>query len=86
MATKVSPAYVKQLPYSIGYVEYAYVLQNKDGLHARPEFIGQVRVAQRAELRAAAARANWAGAKDFFLVMTMRRARSPIRSRRRPLS
>ena len=33
--------YVKQIPYSIGYVEYAYVIAEQDGLHLDAECGGQ---------------------------------------------
>ena len=63
-------ALVLQTQNSIGYVEYAYVLQskltyglvqNKAGKFVRPDA---------ASFQAAAASADWAGARDFHLVMT----------------
>ncbi len=63
-------ALVLQTQNSIGYVEYAYVLlskltyglvQNKAGRFVRPDA---------ASFQAAAASADWAGARDFHLVMT----------------
>jgi len=63
-------AFVNQIPNSIGYVEYAYVIQNhmKYGLvrNSAGRFIGPTV----AGFQAAAATADWAHAKDFFLVMT----------------
>ncbi len=63
-------AFVGQIPNSIGYVEYAYVIQNhmKYGLvrNSAGRFIGPTV----AGFQAAAATADWAHAKDFFLVMT----------------
>ena len=62
--------YVKQIPGSIGYVEYAYALQNKmvhalvqnkAGHYVQPN--GQT-------FSAAAATVDWAKAKDFYLLMT----------------
>src|SRR3569833_71726 len=53
--------YVKQIPNSIGYVEYAYVLQNH-----MPYAVLQ----NSAGFSAAAASADWKYAKDFDLVMT----------------
>ncbi len=63
-------AFVNQIPNSIGYVEYAYVIQThmKYGLvrNSAGRFIGPTV----AGFQAAAATADWAHAKDFFLVMT----------------
>jgi phosphate transport system substrate-binding protein len=63
-------AYVKQLPNSIGYVEYAYVMQN--GMtYALVQNAGGNFVAPSADsFAAAAATADWAHAQDFSLVMT----------------
>jgi phosphate transport system substrate-binding protein len=63
-------AYVNQLPYSIGYVEYAYVLQNKMAYTQVQNSSGKFIVPSERSFAAAASHANWAGAKDFFLVMT----------------
>ena len=63
-------AYVKQIPNSIGYVEYAYVIQNhmvwawvqnKAGRFVSPTVRG---------FQAAAASANWKEASDFYQVIT----------------
>ena len=62
--------YVKQIPGSIGYVEYAYALQNrmvhaivqnKAGRYVQPS--GQ-------SFSAAAATVDWAKARDFYQLMT----------------
>jgi len=62
--------YVRQIPGSIGYVEYAYALQNrmshalvqnKAGRYVQPN--GQT-------FSAAAATVDWAKAKDFYQLMT----------------
>lgn len=62
--------YVKQIPYSIGYVEYAYakqnkipyvLVQNKAGRYVQPNAAG---------FQAAAATVDWAHARDFYLLMT----------------
>jgi phosphate transport system substrate-binding protein len=63
-------AYVNQLPYSIGYVEYAYVLQNKMAYTQLQNSAGKFITPNARSFAAAASHANWAGAKDFFLVMT----------------
>ena len=77
--------YVKQIPNSIGYVEYAYVVQN--GMtYARAERRRPVRQPERRDFQAAAASADWASAQDFNLVMTNASARTPIRSPRPPSS
>ncbi len=63
-------AYVKQIPNSIGYVEYAYVLQNKMAYTLLQNAAGNF-VAPSAETFANAAEsADWKNAKDFDLVMT----------------
>lgn len=63
-------ALVNQTPNSIGYVEYAYVpqnkmryglVQNKEGQFVRPDA---------ESFQAAAASADWVSAKDFYLIMT----------------
>jgi phosphate transport system substrate-binding protein len=62
--------YVKQIPGSIGYVEYAYALQNhipyalvmnKAGKYVQPNTAG---------FQAAAATVDWSKAKDLYLLMT----------------
>ncbi len=62
--------YVKQLPYSIGYVEYAYVIQNKMAYAVMQNAAGKFVAPSAASFAAAASHANWAAAKDFNLVMT----------------
>ncbi len=63
-------AYVNQIPNSIGYVEYAYVIQN----HMRWAFVqnraGRFVGPTIAGFQAAAATADWAHSRDFDLVMT----------------
>ncbi len=63
-------AYVNQIPNSIGYVEYAYVVQNKMKFTQVQNSSGKFIVPSAKAFSAAAAHANWAAAKDFFLVMT----------------
>jgi phosphate transport system substrate-binding protein len=63
-------AYVKQLPNSLGYVEYAYVVQNRMTYALLQNAAGNF-IAPRADSFAAAAdTADWKNAKDFNLVMT----------------
>jgi phosphate transport system substrate-binding protein len=62
--------YVNQIPYSIGYVEYAYVLQNKMAYTLVQNSAGKFIAPNARSFGAAASHANWAGAKDFYLVMT----------------
>ena len=62
--------YVEQIPNSIGYVEYAYVLQNKMAPARLQNAAGNFVTAERASFQAAAASADWTNAQDFFLVMT----------------
>lgn len=62
--------YVKQIPNSIGYVEYAYVIQNKM-TYAQMQNAAGTFVSPSAETFSnAAASADWKNAKDFNLVMT----------------
>jgi phosphate transport system substrate-binding protein len=62
--------YVKQIPYSIGYVEYAYVKQNKLAFTLMQNSAGKFVAPSARSFAAAAATADWAHAKDFNLVMT----------------
>jgi len=62
--------YVKQIPNSIGYVEYAYVVQNKM-IYAQLQNAAGNFIAPSAEsFAAAASTADWGHAQDFNLVMT----------------
>ena len=62
--------YVRQVPNSIGYVEYAYVLQNKMAYTLVQNSAGNFVTPNAASFQAAAATADWAHAQDFNLVMT----------------
>jgi len=62
--------YVKQIPYSIGYVEYAYVVQNKMAYTLMQNAAGKFISPNAKSFAAAAATADWAHARDFNLVMT----------------
>ena len=62
--------YVKQIPNSIGYVEYAYVVQNHMIWATLQNAAGQFVAPNAASFQAAAASADWAHAQDFDLVMT----------------
>jgi phosphate transport system substrate-binding protein len=62
--------YVKQIPYSIGYVEYAYVVQNKMAYTLMQNSAGKYVAPNAKTFAAAAATADWSHAKDFNLVMT----------------
>jgi phosphate transport system substrate-binding protein len=63
-------AYVHQIANSIGYVEYAYVIQNKMTYGQVQNSAGQFVAPSAAAFQAAAAGADWKNAKDFDLVMT----------------
>jgi phosphate transport system substrate-binding protein len=63
-------AYVKQLPNSIGYVEYAYVLQNGMNYASLQNAAGNFVLPSAETFSNAAATADWAKAQDFNLVMT----------------
>lgn len=62
--------YVKQIPYSIGYVEYAYALQNKIPYALVQNSAGRFVQPSTPTFQAAAATVDWAHAKDFYLLMT----------------
>ncbi len=61
-------SYVKRLPYSIGYVEYAYVKQNKMTYTQLKNKDGQFVSPDDMNFKAAAAGADWS--KTFFQVLT----------------
>jgi phosphate transport system substrate-binding protein len=63
-------AYVRQIPNSIGYVEYAYVIQNHMNWASLQNAAGNFVAPSADSFQAAAASADWAHAQDFFLVMT----------------
>jgi phosphate transport system substrate-binding protein len=62
--------YVKQIPNSIGYVEYAYVIQNKMTYAQLQNSAGTFVSPSADSFSAAAESADWKNAKDFNLVMT----------------
>jgi phosphate transport system substrate-binding protein len=62
--------YVKQIPYSIGYVEYAYVKQNNLAYTMMQNSAGKFVAPNAKSFAAAAATADWSHARDFNLVMT----------------
>ena len=62
--------YVKQLPNSLGYVEYAYVVQNKMSYALVQNAAGQFVAPSADSFAAAAGTADWKNAQDFNLVMT----------------
>ncbi|HEX3423157.1 MAG TPA: phosphate ABC transporter substrate-binding protein PstS [Sphingomicrobium sp.] len=62
--------YVKQLPNSLGYVEYAYVMQNHMAYALLQNAAGQFVAPSADTFAAAAATADWRNAQDFNLVMT----------------
>ncbi len=62
-------AYVQQLPGSIGYVEYAYALQNKMTYVLLKNKDGNYTAPTKETFSAAAANADWKNAPGFFLVL-----------------
>jgi phosphate transport system substrate-binding protein len=62
--------YVSRIKGSIGYVEYAYVLQNKMTYGLVQNVAGSFVKPDAASFQTAAASADWVHAKDFYLVMT----------------
>ncbi len=63
-------AYVKRIPGAIGYVEYAYALQSKMTHAALQNKAGRFVEPTGKSFQAAAANADWAGAKGYYLVLT----------------
>jgi phosphate transport system substrate-binding protein len=63
-------AYVKQIDGGIGYVELSYALQNKMAYSRLRNAAGNYVLPSDETFAAAAASADWASAKDFYLVMT----------------
>ncbi|WP_421931997.1 phosphate ABC transporter substrate-binding protein PstS [Phenylobacterium sp.] len=63
-------AYVNQILNAIGYVEYAYVLQNKMTWGSVQNRSGVFVAPNAKTFAAAAANADWSKVKDFYLVMT----------------
>ncbi len=63
-------AYVKQIKNSIGYVEYAYALQNKMAHAQLKNAAGKFVQPNSDSFQAAADTADWGSAKDFNLLMT----------------
>ena len=63
-------AYVKQIKGGIGYVELSYALQSKMSYAGMQNKAGKGVLPGPESFQAAAASADWASAKDFYLVMT----------------
>ncbi|WP_242112134.1 phosphate ABC transporter substrate-binding protein PstS [Luteimonas aquatica] len=63
-------AYVKQIKGGIGYVEFSYALQNKLTFTRMKNAAGNFVQPRDDTFQAAASGADWANAKDFYLVMT----------------
>jgi phosphate transport system substrate-binding protein len=63
-------AYVQRIKGSIGYVEYAYALQNKLTYSLLQNRSGKYVAPTSATFQAAAANADWAKAEGFYLVLT----------------
>ncbi len=61
---------VSQTKTSIGYVEYAYAKQNKLTYGAVVNKAGKTVLPTIAAFQAAAANADWAGAKNYFVILT----------------
>ncbi len=63
-------SYVQRIEGSIGYVEYAYVLQNKMAYTLVKNSAGQFVVPSAAAFQAAAAGADWNTAPGMYLILT----------------
>ena len=62
--------YVNRIKGSIGYVEYAYVIQNKMTYGQVQNSTGAFVTPEAANFQAAAASADWAKADSYYLVIT----------------
>lgn len=63
-------AYVKQIKGAIGYVELSFALQNKLTYVRMKNSAGKFTIPSDESFQSAAANADWANAKDFYLVIT----------------
>ena len=63
-------SYVQRISGAIGYVEYAYALQNKMTYGSVQNKAGKFIKPDNESFQAAAASADWPKAKDFYLLMT----------------
>ena len=63
-------AYVKQIKGGLGYVELSYALQNKMTYAAMQNAAGKWVLPSDESFAAAAASADWAKSKDFYLIIT----------------
>lgn len=63
-------SYVQRIPGSIGYVEYAYALQNKMTTVSVQNRNGDFAQANAESFKAAAAGADWSKAPGFYLILT----------------
>ena len=63
-------AYVKQINGGIGYVELSYAVQNKMAYAQLKNAAGKYVTPNAESFAAAAASADWANSKDFYLIMT----------------
>jgi phosphate transport system substrate-binding protein len=63
-------AYVKQLKGAIGYIELSYALTNNVAYGQLQNAAGNFITPSNASIQAAAASAEWATSKDFYLVVT----------------
>lgn len=61
---------VKNTLNSIGYVEFAYAMQNKLGYMNMKNLDGKVVAPKIASFQAAAANADWTNAKNYYLILT----------------
>ncbi len=63
-------AYIQRIKGAIGYLEYAYILQNKMTYALVQNAAGRYPVPSKASFQEAAASADWSKAADFSLVLT----------------
>ncbi|MGA2401995.1 MAG: phosphate ABC transporter substrate-binding protein PstS [Syntrophobacteraceae bacterium] len=63
-------SYVQRISGSIGYVEYAYVLQNKMTYAMLKNHDGQFVMPEAKNFQSAAAYADWAKSKGFYMILT----------------
>jgi phosphate transport system substrate-binding protein len=63
-------SYVQEVKNSIGYVEYAYALENKIAYTLMQNHDGEFVRPENSTFQAAAAGANWKDASDFYMILT----------------
>ena len=69
-ATRASPSYVQRIKGSVGYVEYAYILENKLDYARMINSAGKTVSPSLEGFQAAAANVDFTKAEDFYVILT----------------